>query len=161
MAPRKYAEDTKVPVVKTRGEIQKLLYDWGAEGVQWTDHWGGDPPKVQLRFIWPHEGVKLSARFDLVLDVEDLEDRSRTTYGELSDSRLEKNRKQWERTSHRLLFIWLKAALNAVDAGLIEATQVFMPFLEDASGRTLGEIVGANILQLPGINAQKLLTSGQ
>jgi hypothetical protein len=40
----------------------------------------------------------------------------------------------------RVLLLWLKAALNAVDSGLIDVETIFLPFLEDRNGKTIAEI---------------------
>ena len=99
MAHRIYAEDTSVPVIRSQGEINKLLYDWGAEGAQWTDHWSADPPMISLRFLWKHKDKKLAARFDLKCDVERIRRESMT------ESKLERSVAQWKRVAHRLLLV--------------------------------------------------------
>lgn len=152
MAPRKYAENTSVPVMRSQVEINKLLYDWGAEGAQWTDHWNADPPLISLRFLWKFGDKKLAARFDLKCDVEEISKRSTT------DLQFEKNTEQWKRVAHRLLLVWLKASFNAVDAGMIRAEQIFMPFIEDASGQILGDVFADSLPQLDLVGAMKLIT---
>lgn len=39
-----------------------------------------------------------------------------------------------------MLLNWLKAALNAVDAGLVEVEAIFLPWLVGTDGRTLREV---------------------
>jgi hypothetical protein len=51
---RRFAEDTSVPISRSRGAIDQLLREWGATGLQWTDEYDRD--LVSLRFSWPHEG---------------------------------------------------------------------------------------------------------
>ena len=65
---RRYAQDTAVPTGRSRGEIDKLLREWGAKGVQWTDAF--DEGHVSLRFAWTHEGSQYMARFDISLPTE-------------------------------------------------------------------------------------------
>jgi len=162
---RKYAQSTSVPIHRSQTEINKLLYNWGAEGAQWTDNWSADPPMVTLKFIWKWTDKKgmthpLAARFDLVCDMDGIVEDSTLSNGDISESRMEKNIDQWKRTAHRLLLVWLKASFNAVDAGMIDAAQVFMPFLETVDGKILGKYVAENLGHIPAITAQKLLTDG-
>jgi hypothetical protein len=163
---RRYAQGTTVSLAKSREQIGKLLENWGALGVQWTDEWY-PVPRFACRFIWNHEhpetGVvhSLAARFMLVCDNELLRERSidgRT--GEVSENKYEKVRKQWVNEAHRLLLLFLKAAFNAIEAGLIAAEQIFMPFIEHASGQTIGQLFAAKLDLLPTNDAVKLLSSG-
>lgn len=34
---KRYAEDTRVPISRTRGEIDALLRAWRVDGIQWGD----------------------------------------------------------------------------------------------------------------------------
>ncbi len=140
---RRYAQDTSVPVMRSQGEINKLLYNWGAEGAQWTDHWNADPPLISLRFMWKFKDKKLAARLDLKCDES------------------EQNIEQWKRMAHRLLLVWLKASFNAIDAGMIRAEQIFMPFIEDVRGQVLGDVFADSVHQLDQVGAMKLLTEGK
>lgn len=138
---RKYANDTSVPVSKSRGEIEKLLRVWGANQMQWSDDFEGG--KAMLRFIWEHEGTNYTARF--VVDVptakeikeESLDGRT----GKFSQAKYDKAMERRGMVEHRELALLMKAIFVAVDCGLITAEQVFMPFLEGQDGRTIGECV--------------------
>lgn len=155
--PRKYAQDTTVPISKSRGEIDNLLRDWGATGVQWTDEW--DAGIVTLRFQWPHEKSVFRARLKIVLPGrEDFEDEAidRRT-GHLSESKMEKLLAGRGKREHRLLLIMLKGILNAVDAGVVSDIDAFLPYLEGADGRTVGEVAAENLPQLATGPASKLL----
>ena len=44
---------------------------------------------------------------------------------------------------------------------MISAEQVFLPFFEDSTGRTIWEVIGPKISSLPISNASKLLTDGR
>lgn len=39
--PRAFAEDTVVPIAKTRAEIDDLLRAWKADGIRWTEDRAG------------------------------------------------------------------------------------------------------------------------
>lgn len=160
---RRYAQDTSVPVARSRGEIDSLLQQWGCKGVQWTSEW--DAGAITLRFMWEHEGNKYMARFnvklptddDLMKDAVDGRDPSGKT---ISAGKLEKLRQSRGQSEHRLLLLWLKAAFNAVDAGLLVAEELFLPFLEGKDGRTVAEVAIPRMADLLSGNAGRLLTAG-
>jgi predicted component of type VI protein secretion system len=70
---------------------------------------------------------------------------------------LEDYREQRRRQSYRVLLLWLKAALNAVEAGLVSAAAVFLPWLEDAQGQTVAEVALPHIAELMRGSARRLL----
>jgi len=160
---KRYAQDTSVPVGRSRGEIDALLRRWGAKGVQWTDDF--DEGKVALRFAWTHEGSQYMARFNINLPSEDelrkqaIDGRS-TNYGQggrVSEAKLEKLRRARGQAEHRLLLFWLKAAFNAVEAGIISAEALFLPFLEGRDGKTVAEVAVPKLSELLSYNAGRLL----
>lgn len=145
---RRFAQDTAVPVARSRSEIDKILREWGAEGVQWTDDWSRD--LVQLRFIWASNGEKYLARFDVQLP-RHAEVQARNPPG-----RAQTLIEQGQRSAHRVLALWLKAAFNAVAAGIVDAETIFLPFLQGQDGATVAQVAlprlpkllagGANLL---------------
>ena len=50
MALRKYAEDSSVPVDRSRAEITKMLKEWGCSGMGWHELF--DDGAVELGFVW-------------------------------------------------------------------------------------------------------------
>jgi hypothetical protein len=136
---RRFAEETSVPVARSRGEIDALLRGWGATGIQWTDDFANN--RVTVRFAWPHEGATYMARFGIKLPSRD-DLAAKCTHartGKLREAYLAKLMEARGKREHRLLLLWLKAALNAVEAGVVEATTLFLPFLEGKTGRTVAE----------------------
>jgi hypothetical protein len=137
---RRYAEDTKVPVARSRSEIDKLLYDWGADAIQWSDDLRQS--RVTLRFLWTWEGHQYVARFSLQLSsAEDLRKEAidRRTHRP-SDRKLEALMRDRGRIEHRALVLWLKAAFNAVRSGIVSAESLFLAFFEGRDGQTVGEV---------------------
>lgn len=136
-----YAKETNVAISKSRGQVDKLLREWGAKRVMWGDDW--EAGQVMLRFVWSYEDVDYGARIVLQL-ATDLElkaaARHRTTYVFLPGKfrNLQEDRGKSE---HRLLLLWLKASFNAVEAGLVKAEALFLPFLEGADGQTVAEAI--------------------
>lgn len=155
--PRKYATDTVVAVSKSRGEIDNLLRDWGANGVQWTDEW--DEAKVTLRFQWPHGDHVFSARMVIRVPSEEeleplaIDGRS----GDVSENKMAKLLAARGKQEHRLLLLLIKATLNAVDAGVITDVEAFLPYLEGKDGRTVGEVGSERLGLLAQGSALKLL----
>src|SRR5512139_2187020 len=108
---RRYAQDTAVPVGRSRGEIDRLLREWGARGVQWTDDY--QEGQVSLRFAWTPEGatVQYMARFGLTLPTDEMlremaVDGRTTSYGQggkVSEAKLDKLRRSRGQAEHRLL----------------------------------------------------------
>ncbi len=153
----KFAKNTAVAVSKSRAEIDSLLRQWGCDGIQWTDDFRQGV--VQLRFIWKHDEVQYRARIEVALENDETTRQiavdgrngkfSPTLYAKLS---AEKGKRE-----HRVLLLWLKAALNAVDDGIVAAEAIFLPFLEDKSGRTVAQVVGAQMHELLKGSAIKLL----
>jgi hypothetical protein len=155
---RRYAQGTSVGVSRSRDQIDRILRDWGAQGVQWTDEFVPER-RVLLRFIWKYEDTQLTARFVLRCDLDLISSNSidgRT--GKLSDAKYDKNLSEWSNESHRLLLLFLKGAMYAIDAGLIKAEQLFMPFFEDKDGNTVGEILMSRLSELPKLSTMKMLT---
>lgn len=136
---RRYAQDTAVPISRSRGEIDKLLRAWGATGIQWTDQFEHD--LVTLRFIWPHGESRFTARFNLKLPTaKSFEgDAMDKRNGKLLPQKLQKLLDGRGKHEHRVLTLWIKAALNAVDAGIVEPEVLFLPFIENKAGKTVAE----------------------
>lgn len=136
---RRFAEDTTVSVTKSRGEIDDLLRAWHCDGIRWTDNFRDGV--VTLEFTWSRDGVDYLARFTLQLPTEE-EMRTRAIdlrTRRVSDVKLRKVREAAGRHEHRVLLLWLKAALNAVAAGLIDPATIFLPFLVGRNGQTVAE----------------------
>lgn len=152
---RRFAEDTSVPVARSRAAIDALLRDWGCTGLGWSDDF--DAQRAALRFRWTHEGVEYLARFVVQLpDDAALKKTMRASYP--TRKQLDDYREQRARQAYRVLLLWIKAALNAVDAGLVSAASVFLPWLEGADGRTVAEVALPRLTQLLQGSATRLLT---
>jgi len=158
---KRYAADTTVPVARSRGEIDSLLRQWKCKGIQWTDQF--DDGIVVLRFAWAFEGNSYMTRFTIRLPSESelmkqaIDGRSST---KISPIKLEKLQAKQGQQEHRILLLWLKAAFNAVQAGIVRAEEIFLPFLEGANGQTVSEAVLPRLALLMTDNPSRLLTQG-
>jgi hypothetical protein len=156
---KRYARNTKVGVAKSRNEIDQILRRWGADQLQWSEDVKNG--RSMLRFVWTHEDTPYCAQFVVkVPSAEEIKEESvdgRT--GGFSQTKYDKAMKQRGTVEHRELALLLKAMFVAVEAELISAEQILLPFLEDASGQTIADIVLPNmskILQRGGV--KQLLT---
>lgn len=61
------------------------------------------------------------------------------------------------RHEHRVLLLWLKAALNAVEAGLVDPASIFLSFLVGRDGRTVADVALPKLPSLIGGPAGLLL----
>lgn len=149
MSARKAYERTAVTVAKSRDGITKVLQAWGASGILWEDDL--KTGSSILRFRWPHDGSELIGRVRL-----DVKVRSMGT-----SKAKEKLREQERRRLHRVAFYWLKAQHEAVEAGLFTAEVVILPWLEDASGVTLGEAFAPHLGQIASADVGRRLMLGK
>lgn len=154
---RRFAENTTVPIAKSRGEIDSLLRKWGVTGIQWSDDFS--TALVRLRFVWLHQKVQYRAHIDLKLKTD--EQLRREMWGSSTSSKMEKARANNGKAEHRLLLLWLKAMFNAVEGGLIDAERLFLPFLEGTDGRTVADVALPRMHDLLTGSAVKLLEAPQ
>lgn len=165
---RTFAQDTSVPITRSRAEIDALLCAWGCDGTQWSDDYR--KRTVALRFVWSRGdaerySARLTLRFPSPADVKAkyaAEQKAKHGWGRdsLTDTRAEREADQAARAGHRVLLLWIKAALNAVAAGLLTAEEVFLPHMEGADGRTVAEVALPRLRVMLGGNADLLLTDG-
>lgn len=122
MAQRRgFAYDTSVPVDRSKGHIEALLMRAGAEGYHtgWQSAQGDDPGWDAIEFLWKGKQI----RFRL----------PRTKAGRNDEQR---NRQRW-----RVLFLVVKAKIEAVEAGIAIFEEEFLSFIVTASGKTIGEVL--------------------
>jgi hypothetical protein len=154
---RRFAEDTSVSVGRSRGEIDDLLRSWGCTALQWGDHF--EEGRARLEFTWKRDGCTYLARFEVKLpDDKTLRGRARhATNGDFLPSKYEKLKANAGRQEHRVLLLWLKAAFNAVEAGLVDPATIFLPFLVGADGRTVADVALPRMRELLTGTADRLL----
>ena len=156
---RRYAEDTKVPIARSREEIVQLLRSWRVDGITWADDF--ERSRVVLRFVWHRRGgdERYLARFAIQLpDRKALEPRAiDQRNGTVSEKKLARLMAERGMHEHRVLLLWLRAAFNAVEAGIVSAETLFLPFLEDQEGRTVAEVAIPRLSSLLDGAADRLL----
>lgn len=135
--PTKAYEGTTVSAEKSMAETMALLRRRDCLGIQWTE----ECATTVLRFRWrAASGAEMCARFTM-------QARPTTRPGQTPKQRAEALDRE-RRRLFRVLVHFLKNLFEAVDGGLLTTEQAFLPFLEDASGRTIGELIVPHLAKL-------------
>ena len=143
-----YAEQTSVPVEKTRAEIETLLMKHGAN-----------------RFGYMLEGNKAAIAFTMqnrsVRFIVPLPDRSEKRFWFTPARRNQRSPdeayKEWEqacRARWRALFLCIKAKIEAVEVGITTFEEEFLAHFVLETGKTVGETI---IPQLDTASSKQLL----
>lgn len=127
MVTRRHYERTSVPESQSLLDIERLLRRHGVKTVRWTT----SEAMIRIEFVWPYSGVNLGFRIDIAVPVKDQD-------GHL----LAGNRREQERRRLlRVLLNHIKAKLVAVEDGLVDMAQEFLPYMIGPGGQTIGERV--------------------
>jgi hypothetical protein len=117
---------TLVPAEKSMSEVLSILRKRNASGLQWTE----EGNKTTLRFMWrSSEGADLCARF-----IVDIPGHGGVTFQDRERRRM-----------FRVLVYFIKNLFEAVDGGLLTTEQALLPYLEDSSGKTVGELLAPRL----------------
>ena len=138
-------ENTGVSVSQSKGDIEKLLRNRGARGMQLESAWGegGETEVCRVRFAWPlTDDIMQTVRLE-VHPLPPYKPERANAKGITADQR--------ERQAWRGLYWYLKSMMEAAEFGLLKFEDVFMSFFESADGRTIGEVV------IPQLEAGRLL----
>lgn len=138
MTGRRYAEDTKVPIERSRAEIERVLTRYGAD--QFVSGWD------QLHSMI---GFRLGGRVvRLVVPMPDRTERAIThteAGGRRSPAQAEIAYQQACRQRWRALKLVLNAKLEAVAAGITSIEREFLADLVLPSGQTIGDWAGPQL----------------
>lgn len=140
-----YATTTEVPVERSKAQIEALLTKYGAQGYHtgWQAATPDDPGWDAVEFMWKGKVI----RFRLPRPTAKKPDGkwqawATDRYGlRLADAKLQKATEQQNRSRWRVLFLVIKAKLEAVEAGVSIFEDEFLSFIVTSSGRTVGEIL--------------------
>lgn len=146
---------TEVPPERTKGEINRLLRDFGADGVSWSEIWSQN--KAQLQFILE---VDQDKRILVRLEPPAFLGKHRS-YDSRTGRSSEIDAPNWAQ-SYRLLKAYMKAKLESIAWGLRDVEEEFLAdmVVRDKQGRetTVREIYNQ---QLATGEIRPALTSGQ
>ena len=131
-----YATTTKVPIARTRDEIEGVLTRYGATGFGYA--WEGDRSMVAFNI----EG----RRVQIMLVMPPIEDYARTA----GNARRTTSSQQsaWEqacRSRWRSLLLIIKAKLEAVESGITTLESEFLANIVLPDGSTVGQVLAPQI----------------
>jgi hypothetical protein len=124
-----YAATTKVPIDRSKRHIEELLMRAGAEGYHtgWQAASGDDPGWDAIEFLW--KGRHIRFRLPRQAPAPPRSRNKRTTPEQ-------RDRQRW-----RVLYLVVKAKIEAVEAGIAVFEEEFLSFIVTASGKTVGEVL--------------------
>lgn len=125
-----YAKGTTVTVQSSQMEISRTLNRYGIDSYTF----GQTPGWAQVEFM--HAGMPIRVRVELPAKPPK-QMGVNTKTGRQVD--LWKAHEQQIKELWRALLLFIKAALESVELGIVSVDQAFMAFLVTADGRTLGE----------------------
>ena len=128
----KYAENTSVPVEKSKMEIERLLMRYGA--TSFASGWDAERAVIQFECR--------KRRIKFVIPIPPVSDYTKTPEGRAR--RVELVQPAWEqgcRAKWRALALIIKAKLEAVKSGVSLFEDEFVAYTIMPDGRTVGEII--------------------
>lgn len=137
MAIKNYS--SKVDVYTSLGEIQGALAKGGARKIMIDYDETGDPIGLTFGLLVEGQilGFQLPANIDGVLAA-------------FKREKIKVDREQAKRTAWRNIRDWVLAQMAFVEAGNVQADEVFLPYLTDGRGTTLYTAFRSGQLALPG-----------
>jgi hypothetical protein len=138
----KYAKNTTVTIESSQNEIQNLIKKYGATkfAIDWDSN--------AIIFEFHNRTIKLQIKYPNREEFEYASNKKKR-----SESVIENKYQMAKRQAWRILVLYLKANLEAIDSGILTMDQVFMPYFLMKTGQTLSEYV---LPQLP-FNSLRLL----
>ncbi len=131
-----YASETSVPVERSKGEIERILRRYGASAFM---H-GWDRIQAVVGFEINQR------RYRITLPMPDMADFQRTETGRARvKSSIEAAYDQAIRQRWRAMALWIKAVLEAAEAGIVTLEEVLQPFTVLPNGQTAGKWLAPQI----------------
>lgn len=145
---QRYANQTTVPVERTRGEIEGILARYGADSFAYAT----EPGRAMIGFqITDTTGVRLLVRMNLPLPAKGEERFTKGWRGvKWQDAPDHAVQARWEqacRSTWRSLFLVIKAKLEACAAGISTIEREFLADVALPGGSTVGEWVGPQLTE--------------
>jgi len=127
-----FMETTHIETAQTVGEIQRLLGNCGASAVL-TEYENGEVIAVSFKVLFngQHIPFRLPCRWQAILKTLQLR-RKRRPYKHSDEA-------QARRVAWRQILRWIEAQLALVETEMVQIQEVFMPYLQMNTGKTLYE----------------------
>ena len=137
----KYAEGTKVPVEKTKGEIEQLVTKYGARGYinGWADNRamiGFEMNSLRVQFTLPLPSITDRA-------VSHTVGGAKRPLGQAQVVLAQHHRERW-----RAFLLVIKAKLEAVESGIRTFEQEFLNDIVTGNGMTIGAMIQPKLLEV-------------
>jgi hypothetical protein len=161
---RRFAQDTEVNVQRSREQIGYLLSEWSCEQTGWLDDHKGS--RVVLQFVIPRlipgtsNAVAYRVQFAVDLPKDSELEKAATSSRGVAEGKLAQLRERRGRREHRVLYLWIKAALEAVTEGIVPFEAIFMPFFVRDDGATIYEAAAPTMHKLLAVPVSRMLTAG-
>jgi hypothetical protein len=137
-----YAQDTTVPVERSKAEIERVLTKYQAS--QFVSGWDERQNKAMVQFEMRDRRIRI------MVDTPTLDSfkmtKRRDSWGtmrdrERTDAQMKGEREKELKRRWRALLLVIKAKLEAVESGISTFEEEFLPYVVTASGRTIGEMI--------------------
>lgn len=125
----KYAEDTHVPVERSRAEIEKILTKYGSD--QFTCGWGKD--KAVIAFRMKNYCMKIEMPLPALQPETKSWNQKKGLYY-TSDSVAKETRRRW-----RAMVLYIKAKLESVESEIVSFEQAFFAHIVLPNKQTASE----------------------
>ena len=135
MTTRRYAEDTSVPVQRSRNEIEALLQRYGAEGFGFETEFGSGG-RALVKFAIRGRLFRIPVR---TCSISDPRIQRHPAGKQRTSVEVEGAWQQEERRAWRVAVLWLKGTLEAVESRVITLDEALLPFMVLPDNRTVGE----------------------
>jgi hypothetical protein len=133
----RFASQTTVPAEKTKVEIESTLKRYGAD--QFISGWKEGQCAIGFRM------KNRMVRFYLPMPRAEDFKRKKGSYYDRSKTELENVLAQEERQRWRALLLVIKAKLEAVESGIAQFEEEFMPHIVLPNGATVGDFMKPQI----------------
>ena len=126
----KFAQDTAVPVERSRAEIERILVKYGA--AQYASGWSTD--KAVITFLIHNRAVRIELPLPRLSDPKTSSWNRKKTEFYSSDAVAKETRRRW-----RCLVLYVKAKLESVESNIVTFEQAFMAHIVLPNRQTVGE----------------------
>jgi hypothetical protein len=131
-----FMETTKIDPLRTASEVTSLLVQSGARQI--SQQYDGKQKLVGVSFtleVLPGlvRFYRLPVKADPVFKI--INGRRKSSWDRTNNAT--KDREQAERVAWRQTFRWCQAQLAMIHVGMVEAAEVFLPYMENENGETL------------------------
>jgi hypothetical protein len=135
----KYAQDTIVPVERSRAEIEKILTKYGAD--QFASGWSTD--KAVITFKINNRAVRIEMPLPRLSDPKTASYHRKAGEFYSVDAVSKESRRRW-----RCLVLYVKAKLESVESNIVSFEQAFMAHIVLPNRQTIGEWAAPQLTQI-------------